>query len=68
MWPAIEIINVGQAGFEAMLYTPNVRGLVWMLIQHRDVFKNETIRSITVSATLSDSLRGVLTAGCSGVC
>ena len=48
-WPEFKKITPDMYGFNALLYTPNIRGIVWLLIQHHDLIGKKTIESITVS-------------------
>ncbi|KAK4545908.1 hypothetical protein LTR36_002472, partial [Oleoguttula mirabilis] len=38
----------GMEEFNALMGTPNIRGVAWMLIQHQSTFGRKTIVSITV--------------------
>ncbi|KAK5174019.1 uncharacterized protein LTR77_001099 [Saxophila tyrrhenica] len=46
-WPDKEVISWDDEGFKPMLYTPNVRGAAWLLIQHSEIFRKKIIRSVT---------------------
>ena len=46
-----------MAGFDALLYTPNIRGIMWLLIQHQDTLGKKAIDSIEVSPEADGSLR-----------
>ena len=47
-WPEKRVIDFTMEGFNALLYTPNVRGIVWLLAQHQDQLGKKIIRSFTV--------------------
>ena len=47
-WPEKRVIYSWMEGFNALLYTPNVRGIVWLLAQHQEQLGKKTIWSITV--------------------
>lgn len=55
-WPQTRKITPNTEGFNAMLNTPNIRGIVWLLVQHREEGKfngHKIITSLTVSAYLA---------------
>jgi hypothetical protein len=47
-WPEKRVIYSWMEGFNALLYTPNLRGVVWLLVQHQGQLGKKTIQSITV--------------------
>ncbi|GAD94426.1 hypothetical protein MYCGRDRAFT_89049 [Paecilomyces variotii No. 5] len=44
----------GQAEFQALLYSPNIRGLAWLLIQHKPQLGLREINKITVFGKIDD--------------
>ncbi|KAK3707570.1 hypothetical protein LTR37_012065 [Vermiconidia calcicola] len=46
-WPRMRRITPLMPGSNALLYTPNVRGVVWLLVQHHTTFGKTQIKSIT---------------------
>ena len=58
-WPERRRITPNMEGFNALLNTPNIRGIVWMLIQHSEESKmgRKTIKAITVRETMSSMSR-----------
>ena len=54
-WPERRKITPDMEGFNAMLSTPNIRGIVWLLVQHRKkgFAGKKIISSLTVSTNLA---------------
>lgn len=50
--PETRVISSGMPGFDALLRAPNVRGTIWLLLQHQDDFAGKTIQSIEVRELL----------------
>ncbi|EME87645.1 uncharacterized protein MYCFIDRAFT_205747 [Pseudocercospora fijiensis CIRAD86] len=46
-WPG-DMFEPGHEGFEALIATPNVSGVVWMLVQHEEEFGRKEIKSLRV--------------------
>ncbi|KAK3719478.1 hypothetical protein LTR37_004336 [Vermiconidia calcicola] len=46
-WPGF-VVKEGEEGFTAMVGSPNVSGVAWLIIQHQSDMGHKTIKSIQI--------------------
>lgn len=57
LWPDSRVFTPADEEFKYLLYTPNMRAVVWMLIQRREDLGELTIQEIKVSSRFDDEVR-----------
>lgn len=58
--PESRKITEEMPGFNALIETPNVRGVAWLLMQHQGLFAGKSIKSIEASSNLVDYMQSLL--------